>query len=87
MKTHLSQLVADALASAFLASGAWTRRALAARGVVTVGDEAKWMGVLVEGVLARFPHPPRDRLHSLSRVIASLPLLSAKRQTPAQHND
>ncbi len=80
MKTHLSQLVADALASAFLASGAWTRRALAARGAVTVGDEDKWMGVLVEGVLARFPHPPRERFHSLSRFIASLPLLSTKRQ-------
>ena len=81
MKTHLSQLVADALASAFLAGGAWTRRALAARGVVTVGDEARWMGALVEGVLARFPHAPRERFHSLSRFIASLPLLSTKRQS------
>ncbi len=80
MKAHLPPHVADALASAFLATGAWTRRALAARGIATIGDNAKWMGVLVEGVLARFPHPPRERFHSLSRFIASLPLLSTKRQ-------
>jgi hypothetical protein len=76
MKARLAQRLADGLASAFLSNGAWTRRALITRGAAAIGDEPKWMGVLVEGVLARFPDPPRHRFHSLARFVALLPLLT-----------
>jgi len=76
MKAALSQHLADALASAFLASGAWTRRALVTRGAIVFGDTTRWMGALAEAVLARFPQPPRHQFHSLARFIASVPLLT-----------
>jgi RNA-directed DNA polymerase len=80
MKAPLAPRVAEALASAFLSNGAWSRRALIARGAVTVGDQPKWLAALVERVLARFPRPPRDRFRTLERFIASRPLLTPQQQ-------
>ena len=78
MKASLSQPVADALASAFLASGTWTRRALVTRGTLVFGDTTRWLGTLAEAVLARFPQPPRHQFRSLARFIASVALLTKR---------
>lgn len=77
MKAPLSPVVAEALASAFLARGAWSSRALIARGESALGGQAKWMRRVVENVLARFPRPPRAHFRALMRFIASLPALPA----------
>jgi RNA-directed DNA polymerase len=76
----LAPRIAEALASSFLSKGPWTRRALIARGAVTIGDQPKWLGALVESVLAGFPRPPRDRFRTLARFIASLPLLTDEQE-------
>jgi RNA-directed DNA polymerase len=82
-KAPLPELVCDALASAFLAGGAWTRRALLARGEAAVGEKTRWMVFIVESVLARFPRAPRDRFRTLARFVASLAVLSgAQRISP-----
>ncbi|MBX3185465.1 MAG: RNA-directed DNA polymerase [Labilithrix sp.] len=78
MKTKVPERVAEALASAFLAHGAWTRDALAERGRVTLAEDARWMRGVVDRVLATFPEPPRARFSALARFIASVSIAAPR---------
>lgn len=62
--------VAAALAAAFL-DGPWTAADLAARGRRAVGrPRVRWVRLLAEQVLERFPRPPLDEPRSLQAVVA-----------------
>jgi RNA-directed DNA polymerase len=64
--------LARALASAFLAEGAWARGELVARGEWALGERPRWLGRVASRVLAHFQDPPRGRLRELTRFIARL---------------
>jgi hypothetical protein len=65
-------VVAQALADAYLAAPAWQRPDLVAATRETLGRLPDWGGGIVDDVLAGYPHPPRDRPRELGRFLARL---------------
>lgn len=65
-------VVALALADAYLAAPDWHGPDLVAATERTLGRRPDWAGAVVDDVLAGYAHPPRDRPRELGRFIARL---------------
>ncbi|GAA2017610.1 hypothetical protein GCM10009756_02190 [Pseudokineococcus marinus] len=65
--------VAQALADAMLAEGAWDAAAFAGAAAGVVGPRRRWLPALAAEVLATCPRPPRDAPRYLGAVVAGAP--------------
>ncbi|WIE76946.1 reverse transcriptase family protein [Curtobacterium sp. MCSS17_007] len=68
-------VVATALADAFLAADGWTPDDLTAAGYAVVGIERAFVGLAVATALDSHPRPPVDAPRQLGRVLAAAPRL------------
>ncbi len=74
-RPHPDEDLARALGWGFLSASGWDRRALIAGAAVTLGRRHRWLGRVVDPVLAAYPRAPADRPYELSRfILGSTPL-------------
>ena len=67
----LGNLLAPALADAFLGAGGWSLASLREATVVVLGRQPEWVVEVAEQILAAYPAPPSDRPEELVRFISS----------------
>src|SRR5262245_6162951 len=65
-------VVATALADAYLATDAWRRPALVIATRAVLGTAPRWIYDVLDEILAAYQRPPADRPRELARFIARL---------------